>query len=203
MIISYDVLSTPNNCVQLDADQREAVASRKTVFALAPFPFSLEIFGTARSRQGRAGFGRRSEPFHEKVGPCQEQSVAFAFFPFAFLTEQRSVRWWACQGHVCVAKRILDRPTIAHTISVQSEGEEKLPTNYYLPASHRVAPSFHPHSQWTVRPVHVRILRYRRCDLDGGFLLHGLPMLEPGFARSHLLRGVSRANRQAAVIRLL
>jgi hypothetical protein len=62
MKFSYDVLSTPNNCVQLGADQREAVASRKIVFALAPFPFSLEIFGTARSRQGRAGFARRSAP---------------------------------------------------------------------------------------------------------------------------------------------
>jgi hypothetical protein len=31
MLISYDVLSTPNNCVQLEADQREAVASRKNL----------------------------------------------------------------------------------------------------------------------------------------------------------------------------
>ena len=34
----------------------------ETAFALAPFPFSKVIFGTARSGQGRADFARRSEP---------------------------------------------------------------------------------------------------------------------------------------------
>ena len=31
-------------------------------FALAPFPLSRQVFGTARSGQGRAGFARPSEP---------------------------------------------------------------------------------------------------------------------------------------------
>ena len=31
-------------------------------FAFARFPLSQSVFGTARSRQGRAGFARRSEP---------------------------------------------------------------------------------------------------------------------------------------------
>src|SRR6266481_6471596 len=46
---SYDVLSTPNNCVQLEADQREAVASRKN--SLCVCPLSL-LTGTSSERPG-------------------------------------------------------------------------------------------------------------------------------------------------------
>jgi hypothetical protein len=42
-----------------------------------------------------------------------------------------------------VAKRILDRGGIAHTIEVQSEGEEGSPDRVRVPP--RIAPAFHPH----------------------------------------------------------
>ena len=38
-------------------------------FALAIFPYLSELFGTARSRQGRAGFARRSEPLTARTVP--------------------------------------------------------------------------------------------------------------------------------------
>ncbi len=52
----------------------------------APFPLLGKSFATARSGQGHAGFAQRSEPFHEKVGPCQGKSaVPFCFLPLRFL----------------------------------------------------------------------------------------------------------------------
>jgi hypothetical protein len=49
MLFSYDVLSTPNNCEQLEADQREAVASRKK----QPLHFPLSLFmGKSSERPG-------------------------------------------------------------------------------------------------------------------------------------------------------
>lgn len=49
-----------------------------------------------------------------------------------------------------VAKRILDRGGIAHTIEVQSEGEESSPDRVRVPP--RIAPAFHPHCLSAWRP---------------------------------------------------
>lgn len=49
------------------ADQREARQGRR--FHQRPFPCIREVFGTARSRQGRAVFARRSEPLTARTVP--------------------------------------------------------------------------------------------------------------------------------------
>ena len=49
VISSYDVLSTPNNCAQLEADQREAVASRKNSLCICPLSL---LIGNSSERPG-------------------------------------------------------------------------------------------------------------------------------------------------------
>src|SRR3982751_2801169 len=72
--ISYDVLSTPYQSVQLEPDQREAVAScKKESLRLPPFLCHRNIFGTTRSGQGRAGFARRSAPLTARTVPERQR----------------------------------------------------------------------------------------------------------------------------------
>jgi hypothetical protein len=57
----------------------------------ALIPLLGRSFGTARSGQGRAGFARRSGPFHEKVTDVNGKDP-FVVLPFALLSRAESTR---------------------------------------------------------------------------------------------------------------
>ena len=97
---------------------------------------------------------RRSARVKSKVECC------ICFLPLRFLDGATFGAVVALsRTRVCVAKRILDSATTAHTIKVQSEGEEcSPPTTFYLRLTALRPPSIRT-LIGLLGPVHVRILR--------------------------------------------
>ena len=108
--------------------------------------------------------------------------------------------WWrSCQGHALAWRSAsLTRATPHIESNCKAKGKKPLTTS----ANRRVAPTFHSHSQWTLRSGARSDASLRRCDLDDG-LLPGSSNRDQGSRAVTCTAASADRNPYAASVRLL
>jgi len=160
----------------LGADQREA-EGLAFAFALPPFPHLRKVFGTARSRQGRAVLARRSGPLTARTVPEGRTGGKGG-------RGSQGVSPWRGSGaaprapHRARRLRAASRkhPILAHVSFRRTALASVCRITNSSPAPLSVPPCFHSHSRGIRRE---KLVRRVRCQLwfggPGLLSLHRLP----------------------------